>query len=318
MLSEPVPIHPSHRHLQAAFYVARLLKPNGEPRHALDRSYRSLATGALHDHRSLTEGERLLAHAGLVATQRNLVVPSDDLLAMSRLPVDTFVEALLFKILTDQREVWLAQMATTDEVRWELVPYDVATALASTFEDERERDAMLLAAARKVDLQVLQEFGDEGEQTVLDACRTHLRSAGMQHMLPDVAQLSLIDDTLGYDIASPDATGQRHRLEVKATSAPAGWVEFFISRNEATVAERDPRWSLVVTRREQDPTTGEPVMQVAGWLTHSDFAAALPADPPHPSLGGGQLRGRWASCRITLSAQCLRSGLPLRKPDEPD
>ena len=309
MLPEPLPLHPSHRHLQAAFYVARLLRPDGEPRNALDRSYRSLATGALHDHRSLAEGERLLTRVGLLAIQRHLVVPSDDLLAMAQLPVDTFVEALLFKILTDQREVWLAQMATTDDVRWELVPYDVATALASTFEDVRERDAMLLAAARKVDLQVLQEFGDEGEQAVLEACRTHLLSAGMQHMLADVAQVSLIDDRLGYDIASPDATGQRHRLEVKATSAPAGWVEFFISRNEATVAERDPRWSLVVTRREHGPANSEPVMQVAGWLTHSDFAAALPADPP---LGGGQLRGRWASCRITISAQFLRPGLPLR------
>ncbi|WP_132171971.1 DUF3883 domain-containing protein [Actinomadura sp. KC216] len=256
----------------------------------------------------------MLARAGLLTTQGHLVIPADDLLAMARLPVDTFVEALLFKILTDQREAWLAQMATTDEVRWELVPYDVAMALASTFEDVRERDALLLAAAREVDLQVLQEFGDEGEQAVLEACRTHLRNAGMKHMLPDVAQVSLIDDTLGYDIASPDAAGQRHRLEVKATSAPPGWVEFFISRNEATVAQCDPRWSLVVTRRDHDPTIREPVMRVAGWLTHSDFAAALPADPP---VDGGQLRGRWASCRITISAQCLRPGLPLRKPNEP-
>lgn len=304
-----MPLHPSHRHLQAAFHVARLLKTAGEPRNALDRSYRSLATGALHDNRSLAEGERLLARVGLLEVQGHLVVPSEELVDMARLPVDTFVEALLFKILTDQREVWLAQMATTDEVRWELVPYDVATALASTFEDVRERDAMLLAAARKVDLQVLQEFGDEGEQAVLEACRNHLRSAGMQHMLDDVAQVSLIDDTLGYDITSPDATGQRHRLEVKATSAPPGWVEFFISRNEATIAERDPRWSLVVTRREQVPTVNDPVMRVAGWLIHSDFAAALPADPP---LNEGQIRGRWASCRITISAQCLRPGLPLR------
>ncbi|MBO2458120.1 DUF3883 domain-containing protein [Actinomadura violacea] len=256
----------------------------------------------------------MLTRAGLLATQGHLVVPAGDLLAMAQLPVDTFVEALLFKILTDQREVWLAQMATTDEVRWELVPYDVATTLASTFEDVRERDALLLAAARKVDLQVLQEFGDEGEQAVLEACRTHLRSAGMTHMLPDVAQVSLIDDTLGYDIASPDATGQRHRLEVKATSAPPDWVEFFISRNEATVAQCDPRWSLVVTRRDYDPTIGEPFMRVAGWLTHSDFAAALPKDPP---VDGGQLRGRWTSCRITISAQCLRPGLPLRRPNEP-
>ncbi len=238
-----------------------------------------------------------------------MVVPSRGLLDMAKLPVDTFVEALFFKILTDQREAWLAQLATTDEVRWELVPSDIATALTSTFQDGNERDAMLLAAARKVDLEVLQEFGDEGERAVLEACRIHLRGAGKQHMLADVAQVSLLDDTLGYDIASPDATGQRHRLEVKATSAPPGWVEFFISRNEATVAERDPRWSLVVTRREYGPTSSEPVMQVAGWLTHEDFAAALPTDPP---VGGGQPRGRWASCRITISAQCLRPGLPLR------
>ena len=314
MLPESSPVHPSHRQLQAAYYVAQVLKPDGDARQALDRSYRSLATGALHDHRSLAEGERLLSLAGLLATDRHLVVPSDDLITMSRLPLEPFVEVLLFRILTDQREMWLAQLATTDEVQWELVPYDVATALASTLEDVRERDALLLSAARKVDLQVLQEFGDEGEQAVLEACRTHLSNAGMHHMLPDVVQVSAVDDTLGYDVASPDAAGLRHRLEVKATAAPPGWVEFFISRNEATVAEHDPRWSLVVTRREYDSTTKEPTMRVAGWLTHEDFATALPKDP-QPDAGGA--RGRWASCRVTVGAQCLRPGLPLKERSEP-
>ncbi|MBX7270042.1 DUF3883 domain-containing protein [Micromonospora sp. Llam7] len=305
------PIHPSHSQLQAAYYVARMLGPDGESRSSLERSYRSLATGALHDHLSLADGEHLLLRVGLLSNRRHLVVPTPELVAMTRLPLEPFVETLLFRILTSQREVWLAQMATTDEVRWELVPYDVATALTSTLEDLRERDALLLSAARKVDLEVLQEFGDEGELAVLTACREHLVSAGLRHMLNDVAHVSVVDDTVGYDISSPDASGQRHRLEVKATSAPPGWVEFFISRNEATVAERDPRWSLIVTRREPRPDAPEPVMQVAGWLTYSDFSGALPADPLPDQ---GELRGRWASCRVTLSARRLRPGLPLQRP----
>jgi hypothetical protein len=301
------PVQPTHRQMQAAFYVARMLRADGSTLTDLSRSYRMIPTGALHDHDSLASGERLLVSAGLLTEAGDSVVPTPQLLAMRRLPLESFVEALLFFILTEQRDLWLGQLAVIEEVPWELVPADVAAALASTFEHPEQREAFVLAAARKVDRQALEAFGAEGEESVLEACRKHL--AGVPHLIAEIAHVSLVDDTLGYDIASPDRAGHRHRIEVKATSALPGWAEFFLSRNEASVGKRDPQWSLVVTRREVDADTSVLVMRVAGWLRFADLEDLLPKDPSNAP--GDSARSTWASCRITLPDDRLRPALPL-------
>jgi hypothetical protein len=301
------PVRPTHRQLQAAFYVARMLKADGSTLADLARSYRMLPTGALHDHESLSSGERLLVNVELITETGGNAVPTARLLALRRLPLESFVEALLFFVLTEQRELWLDQLAVAEEVPWELVPADVAAALASTFEHPEQREAFVLAAAHKVDRQALEAFGAEGEEAVLEACRRHL--AGLPHLIDEIAHVSLVDDTLGYDIASPDRAGRRHRIEVKATSALPGWAEFFLSRNEASVGKRDPQWSLVVTRREVDGEKGALVMRVAGWLRFADLEDLLPTDPsiaPDDSA-----RSTWASCRVTLPDGRLRPALPL-------
>jgi Domain of unknown function (DUF3883) len=301
------PVQPTHRQIQAAFYVARMLKADGSTLADLARSYRILPTGALHDHESLSSGERLLVDVELLTETGARVVPTAQLLALRRLPLESFVETLLFFVLTEQRELWLDQLAITEEVPWELVPADVAAALASTFEHPEQREAFVLAAARKVDRQALEAFGAEGEESVLEACRKHL--TGLPHLIDEIAHVSLVDDTLGYDIASPDRAGHRHRIEVKATSALPGWAEFFLSRNEASVGKHDPQWSLVVTRREVDADKGALVMRVVGWLRFADLEDLLPKDPsiaPDDSA-----RSTWASCRVTLPDDRLRPALPL-------
>ncbi len=301
------PVQPTHRQMQAAFYVALMLRADGSMLTDLARSYRMVPTGALHDHESLTSGERLLVNAGLLTEAGDGVVPTPPLLAMRKLSLESFVEALLFFILTEQQELWLGQLAVTEEVPWELVPVDVATALASTFEHPEQREAFVLAAARKVDRHALEAFGAEGEESVLEACRKHL--TGLPHLIAEIAHVSLVDDMLGYDIASPDRAGHRHRIEVKATSALPGWAEFFLSRNEASVGKRDPQWSLVVTRREVDADKGALVMRVAGWLRFADLEDLLPKDPS--IAPGDPARSNWASCRVTLPDDRLRSALPL-------
>ena len=301
------PIEPTHRQMQAAFHVAQKLREDGSTLTDLARSYRVIPTGALHDHESLTSGERLLVSAGLLTEVGDSVVPTPQLLALRMLPLESFVEALLFFILTEQPELWLSQLAGTETVPWELVPANVTAALASTFEHPEQRDAFVLAAARKVDRQAREAFGAEGEESVLEACRTHLK--GLPHLIAEIAHLSLVDDTLGYDIASPDRAGHRHRIEVKATSALPGWAEFFLSRNEASVGKRDPQWSLVVTRREVDADKGALVMRVAGWLRFADLEDLLPKDPS--IAPGDSARSTWASCRVTLPDDRLRPALPL-------
>jgi Domain of unknown function (DUF3883) len=301
------PVQPTHRQMQAAFYVAQMLRADGSTLTDLARSYRMLPTGALHDHESLTSGERLLVNVELLTEVGDSVVPTVHLLAMRRLPLESFVEALLFFILTEQRELWLGQLAVTEEVPWELVPADVAAALASTFERPEHREAFVLAAARKVDRQALEALGAEGEEAVLEACRKHL--TGLPHLVEEIAHVSLVDDTLGYDIDSPDRAGHRHRIEVKATSAPPGWAEFFLSRNEASAGKRDPQWSLVVTRRAVDADKDALVMRVIGWLQFADLENLLPKDPPIAPADSAH--STWASCRITLPDDRLRPALPL-------
>lgn len=302
-----LPGRPTHRQMQAAFYVVRILKADGSSLTDLTRSYRMLPTGALHDHESLTSGERLLVSVGLLTQTDDRVIPTAHLLSLRSLPLESFVEALLFFILTEQRELWLGQLAGAEEVPWELVPPDMAAALASTFEHPEQREAFVLAAARKVDRQALEAFGAEGEEAVLEACRKHL--IGLPHLIDEIAHVSLVDDTLGYDIVSPDRAGHRHRIEVKATSALPGWAEFFLSRNEACVGKRDPSWSLVVTRREVDVDQGALAMRVIGWLRFTDFEALLPRNLQIASDDSAQCT--WESCRVTLPDDRLRSALPL-------
>ena len=105
------PGRPTHRQMQAALYVVRILKADGSSLTDLTRSYRMLPSGALHDHESLTSGERLLVSVGLLTQTGDRVIPTAHLLALRSLPLESFVEALLFFILTEQRELWLGQLA---------------------------------------------------------------------------------------------------------------------------------------------------------------------------------------------------------------
>lgn len=298
---------PTHRQMQAAFYVAQMLIEDGSSLTDLAQSFRTVATGALHDHESLMSGEQLLVSTGLLTQTDDRVMLTPHLLALRSLPLESFVEALFFFILTEQRELWLDQLSVIEEVPWELVPANVAAALASTFEHPEQREAFVLAAARKVDRQALEAFGAEGEEAVLEACRKHL--IGLPHLADEIAHVSLVDDTLGYDIASPDRAGHRHRIEVKATSALPGWADFFLSRNEASVGKRDPSWSLVVTRREVDADKDVLRMRVIGWLRFTDLEDLLPLD--RPTAPADSARCTWESCRVTVPDDRLRSAMPL-------
>ena len=297
----------THRTLQAAWYVSKRAPAKGCTKPTLKTQLSRIATGGIHDQTSLEGGLDLLFDVGLFEQDDKLLIPTAELLHLRQMPLDTFVEVLLMRRLTVRPDLWLTMFTEMGNLPWDFLPSDIRDVLASTHPDEDERAAFLINAVSKVDQLALTAYGDMGEQTVVTACQTYLRDKGRPDLASSVVQVSLTDDTLGYDIASPDTKGRRHRLEVKATSAPPGWVEFYLSRNEATVAARSAHWSVVVCKRDI-VGRGDLDMRVVGWLRHQDFAHLLPSDTTTAGLGES---GVWASARIKLAEEALAPGLPL-------
>ncbi|HBD95710.1 MAG: hypothetical protein UU10_C0005G0004 [Parcubacteria group bacterium GW2011_GWF1_40_6] len=66
-------------------------------------------------------------------------------------------------------------------------------------------------------------------------------------MVNKVEQVSLKDDTLGYDVLSFDFDGSEKHIEVKAVrNIPAITFRFFISENEITIARKDKNYHLYI------------------------------------------------------------------------
>ena len=209
------------------------------------------------------------------------------------------MEVLLAELLITEPPLWLYAAVVDDEVRWENVPDADQEALTRTLADAARREALLLTLGRTLDAQLLTEIGSHGEEHVVAACRKHLLDRGRPDLAADVHRVSLESDQLGYDVTSPDVAGRRHRLEVKTTSSASfGQVEFFLSRNEAIVGERDPAWSLIAVRRDHDDT-----LNIIGWCRGIHLVPLLPKDL--------SARGRWATVRLSVPATDFTPGLPL-------
>ena len=286
--------------MQAAVLAGRVLEPAGNTESALLASYDKLVTGGLYRPQDLRAGHQLLLRARLVLQVGGRHVPSEALQRLRDLPDDVAAELVLHELLLQEPPLWLYAAVVDDEVRWEAVPDADQDALRQLLADAARREALLLTLGRTLDAALLAEYGAMGEEHVVRACRRYLRD---EQQRPDLAaevhQVSLRSDQLGYDVTSPDVSGHRHRLEVKTTaSASGGSVEFFLSRNEATVGERDPAWSLVAVRRHPD---GE--LELIGWCSGVTLLPLLPRDLSP--------QGRWTSVRLSVPTIDFTPGLPL-------
>jgi hypothetical protein len=288
---------PTAYQLQAAILSARAMSTDGATHDVLRASYEKVVSGGLFRTRDLEAGQDLLARARLVVVDHQRCIPIAELLRMRELPDDVAAELLLQEVLAADPPLWLSAAVAAEDVRWENVPDDDAQALMQLISDADRREAILLALGRVVDQRRLKELGGVGEETVATACRKHLADRGRSDLGAYVERVSLRSDQLGYDVTSPDTSGRRHRIEVKTTQGLRGDVEFYLSRNEATVGRRDPMWSLVAVRKA---LTGE--FEIFGWCRARGFTACLPADGP---------RGRWESVRVSLPDEMFRPGLPL-------
>jgi hypothetical protein len=265
----------------------------------LAASYDKLVTGGLYRPQDLSVGHRLLLRAKLVRADGDTYVPTPALLELCALPDDVAAELLLHELLLQEPPLWLYAAVVDEEVRWENVPDADRDALQQLLVDASRREALLLTLGRTLDAAELADLGRQGEEHVVEECKRHLHARGRPDLAADVHQVSLRSDQLGYDVTSPDTAGRRHRLEVKTTSsALAGRVEFFLSRNEASVGERDPMWSLVAVRRDLDGS-----LEVIGWCPAVTLLPLMPRDLSP--------QGRWTSVRISVAMTDLQPGLPL-------
>ena len=280
--------------------AARALEPEGNSLPALQVSYGKLVTGGLYRPQDLHAGHQLLVRARLVThLLDDQQVPSEALQELCRLPDDVAAELVLNELLLNEPPLWLYAAVVDDEVRWENVPDVDQDSLRQLLADATRREALLLTLGRTLDAALLVEYGNQGEQFVVQACRQHLLVRSRPDLAAEVHQVSLHSDQLGYDVTSPDTTGHRHRMEVKTTgSASGGRVEFFLSRNEATVGERDPAWSLVAVRRDPDSS-----LELIGWCRGVTLLPLLPRDLSS--------QGRWTNVRLSVPTTDFVPGLPL-------
>lgn len=277
-----------------------MIEPAGNTEPALLVSYDKLVTGGLYRPQDLRAGHQLLLRAGLVVPDGGRHVPSEALQLLRDLPDDVAAELVLHELLLQEPPLWLYAAVVDDEVRWEAVPDADQDALRQLLAEAARREALLLTLGRTLDAALLAEYGASGEEHVVQACRRYLHDDQQRpDLAAEVHRVSLRSDQLGYDVTSPDVGGHRHRMEVKTTaSASGGSVEFFLSRNEATVGKRDPAWSLVAVRRHPDGT-----LELIGWCSAVALLPLLPRDLSP--------QGRWTSVRLSVPTSDFTPGLPL-------
>lgn len=192
-------------------------------------------------------------------------------------------------------EALLLRLGLLYEENGRLYPSSKLAVLARV--DDAESAEVIRARHRSVLAQELRELiGNAGEEAVLTACRENLVALGRRDLAARVQQVSLIDDTLGYDVHAPSVTGTARLLEVKSSGRIVpGAFAFYLSRNEYDTGRRNPdSWALVAC------TWDGAAAQVVGWCRAIALTAYLPVDGS----------GRWTEAFVHLPQTLLSRGLP--------
>ena len=141
---------------------------------------------------------------------------------------------------------------------------------------------------------VNRELGSDGEKFVISELH-----AGVDADLHGfIKQVSLFDDSLGYDIESPSTINSENQvfLEVKSSARVGKHVDFYITKNEAMTGASKPNWFLVFVRF----VMGTP--KILGYLPYSEIAKQLPIDRTEDF--------KWVSSRGQIEQADLIPGLP--------
>jgi len=137
--------------------------------------------------------------------------------------------------------------------------------------------------------------GERGEERVVRQCRDELEAMGRLDLSLQVQRVSLVSDSLGYDVWAPSIGTAARQLEVKTSTLHAvGSFDFYISRNEFEVGRREPAWALVACQADGESVT------VSGWCRALSLGVYLPDDQ----------NGYWTEARVRLPRTVLAPGLP--------
>jgi hypothetical protein len=284
--------------LRSALVAASVCDGAGVEVAVVHQSYLKLPTGGLYHYEDLEKGERLLIRCGLLTLNGSVLYLSDQLRALKGLPPDEASQVLLALAAQQSPPLWL-HIAVRGEAVWsELISDADEQVLSQVIPDPDQREAFLLALANRFVGTPAIHLGELGECAVVKLSRQELANAGRSDLAALVQRVSLISDQLGYDVVAPTLRGKPRRMEVKTTGREVQThFEIYLSRNEATVAQRDPSWALVLCKA-CEPSSAE----VVGWCRAEAFAPALPCDK-HP-------RGRWTQVKLQIDREKLLEGLP--------
>lgn len=143
---------------------------------------------------------------------------------------------------------------------------------------------------RKFDQQALVALGLEGENFVME----YLKSQIPTEFHDAIVHVSLKDDSLGYDIVTPNPEDLSSMLflEVKTSSRPGPNFTCYLSRNEFSVS-KSAGWRLLMVQKQSGS------FEIVGSITRASFVHAVPVDLD-PIV-------RWESIRLTLKNQLGQS-----------
>jgi len=148
--------------------------------------------------------------------------------------------------------------------------------------------------ADKIDRNLLEKIGLEGEIAVIAELKNKLST----NLFSKVKHISLKDDTAGFDIYSPSILNNENEtlIEVKTSSNPGRYFNFYISKNEATVASRNEKWKLVAVLKNNNN------YNILGYISYNDFSDYLPKDI--------STNGKWQTAKIKIPKEAIRETLP--------
>ncbi len=228
---------PTSHICRAAVRVISLVDDAGETMETLHSAYINDPSDGVYGAMELDKGRAILERAGLLRKQDGQLLVSDAARRIARLPEEDAILVIVETLLLRERPGWVVA-AGWEEARWEYVPEGVDTRLRSICPDQRRRDEILMAVAKKVDAEALRKVGREGERYVAEACRDYLTRRGRPDLARRVAVVSEVSDQLGYDVVTPNLSGTTVRIEVKTQSRGREPARVFLSRNEAERGER--------------------------------------------------------------------------------
>ena len=85
----------------------------------------------------------------------------------------------------------------------------------------------------------LKQLGERGEEIVKEFEKKRLKKLGENKLAIKVDRVSLISDSIGYDILSFNQDGTERHIEVKTTQAKAGSANFFLTINELITSQKE-------------------------------------------------------------------------------